>query len=74
MKRLTILAIAMISMISAYPAMAQSERLSSDYPKWEHLADTPQMGWNSWNCFMTDINEDLIKRKTAGAHGRTWLG
>ena len=66
MKRLTILAIALISMISAYPVMAQSERLSSDYPKWEHLADTPQMGWNSWNCFMTDINEDLIK-KTADA-------
>jgi len=29
--------------------------------KWEGLADTPQMGWNSWNKFHCDINEDLIK-------------
>lgn len=30
-------------------------------PKWEGLADTPQMGWSSWNKFQTDIHEDLIK-------------
>lgn len=29
--------------------------------KWEHLADTPQMGWNSWNKFACNINEDLIR-------------
>ena len=28
------------------------------------LGITPQMGWNSWNHFRCDINEDLI-RKTA---------
>lgn len=28
------------------------------------LAKTPPMGWNSWNTFACDINEDLI-RKTA---------
>lgn len=28
------------------------------------LGVTPQMGWNSWNHFRCDINEDLI-RKTA---------
>jgi alpha-galactosidase len=26
------------------------------------LARTPQMGWNSWNKFNCDINEDLIKQ------------
>ena len=25
------------------------------------LALTPPMGWNSWNTFRMDINEDLIK-------------
>jgi alpha-galactosidase len=30
------------------------------------LAITPPMGWNSWNTFACDINEDLI-RKTADA-------
>ena len=29
--------------------------------KFEGLADTPPMGWNSWNTFACDINEDLIK-------------
>lgn len=29
--------------------------------KFEQLADTPPMGWNSWNTFACDINEDLIK-------------
>lgn len=29
--------------------------------KFENLADTPPMGWNSWNTFACDINEDLIK-------------
>ena len=28
------------------------------YPK---LAQTPPMGWNSWNTFRKDINEDLVK-------------
>src|SRR5688500_16978584 len=30
------------------------------------LADTPPMGWNSWNKFACDIDEDLI-RETADA-------
>lgn len=30
--------------------------------KWEGLAQTPQMGWNSWNKFGCDINEELIKQ------------
>ena len=34
--------------------------------KYEGLAATPQMGWNSWNTFACDINEQLI-RDTADA-------
>lgn len=29
--------------------------------KFEGLALTPPMGWNSWNTFRTDINEQLIR-------------
>ena len=29
--------------------------------KWEHLADTPQMGWSTWNKFQGNISEDIIK-------------
>jgi len=34
--------------------------------KFENLALTPPMGWNSWNKFACDVNEDLI-RQTADA-------
>ncbi|MBP5513661.1 MAG: alpha-galactosidase [Bacteroidaceae bacterium] len=29
--------------------------------KWEKVGDRPQMGWNSWNKFGGNINENLIK-------------
>lgn len=29
--------------------------------KWEHLADTPQMGWSTWNKFQGNISEEVIK-------------
>src|ERR1051325_2172006 len=29
--------------------------------KFEGLALTPPMGWNSWNTFQTDISEELVK-------------
>jgi alpha-galactosidase len=29
--------------------------------KFEHIADTPPMGWNSWNIFGCDINEQMIR-------------
>ncbi|MDQ1815725.1 glycoside hydrolase family 27 protein [Massilia sp. CCM 9210] len=34
--------------------------------KFDHLAATPQMGWNSWNKFACNIDEKLI-RETADA-------
>ena len=38
--------------------------LNSFAQKFEDLADTPPMGWNTWNTFACDINEDLIKTAT----------
>jgi alpha-galactosidase len=29
--------------------------------KFEGLAQTPPMGWNSWNTFQTNVSEDLVK-------------
>jgi alpha-galactosidase len=29
--------------------------------KFENLAPTPPMGWNSWNTFQTNISEELVK-------------
>ena len=43
-------------------AMAQRPRPNANLPKWEGVCETPQMGWSSWNKFMTDINEDIIKQ------------
>lgn len=34
--------------------------------KFKNLAPTPPMGWNSWNTFQTNVNEQLIK-ETANA-------
>ena len=31
--------------------------------KFEGLAETPPLGWNSWNTFATDINEELVKNE-----------
>jgi len=30
--------------------------------KFQHLANTPPMGWNSWNTFETKIDEKLVKQ------------
>jgi alpha-galactosidase len=48
---------AVTAMLLAIPAMAQ---------KFDGLARTPQMGWNSWNKFGCNVSEQLI-RETADA-------
>ncbi|GJI99613.1 hypothetical protein RugamoR64_01520 [Duganella rhizosphaerae] len=54
MKRLLLI---MLAMVACANASAQ---------KFDGLAATPQMGWNSWNTFACNINEKLI-RDTADA-------
>jgi alpha-galactosidase len=48
MKQLSILAISLLLSIAG------------NAQKTEGLAQTPPMGWNSWNTFGTDINEKLV--------------
>ncbi|MBQ9215592.1 MAG: glycoside hydrolase family 27 protein [Prevotella sp.] len=53
MKVLTrMIALSAMLALTAMPLRAQ---------KWEHLADTPQMGWSTWNKFQGNISEDIIK-------------
>jgi alpha-galactosidase len=57
LSRVTVSLLLAASILPALPAHAQ---------KFENLAMTPQMGWNSWNRFACDIDEKLI-RETADA-------
>ena len=43
--------ILLLTVIFFFTQMSQSQT----------LAPTPPMGWNSWNCFEANINEQLIK-------------
>jgi alpha-galactosidase len=56
MKPIRILGFALL-MLCAHGALAQ---------KFEGLAKTPQLGWNSWNKFGCNVNEQMI-RETADA-------
>lgn len=35
--------------------------ISASAQKWENLAQTPQMGWSTWNKFQCNINEQIIR-------------
>jgi hypothetical protein len=56
---LFILTVAIIFLHS--PLFAQELELIIDTPDIPFLSATPPMGWNSWNCFEKEIDEDKIK-------------
>ncbi|MBR6211504.1 MAG: glycoside hydrolase family 27 protein [Bacteroidales bacterium] len=60
MKRIKTLLFASLLLAAALPGYSQRTP-DKPLPKWEGLADTPQMGWSSWNKFQTNINEVLIR-------------
>ncbi|MGV3540731.1 MAG: glycoside hydrolase family 27 protein [Rufibacter sp.] len=47
-------------------SFAQGNNYAQNYSKFEGLALTPPMGWNSWNKFACNVDEKLI-RETADA-------
>ncbi|MGV3705844.1 MAG: glycoside hydrolase family 27 protein [Arcticibacter sp.] len=47
--------------LSAPDLYAQGNNYVQDYTKYEGLALTPPMGWNSWNKFACNIDEKLIR-------------
>lgn len=44
-----------------FGAYSQGNVYKQDSGKYEGLAMTPPMGWNSWNTFETNIDEKLVK-------------
>jgi alpha-galactosidase len=49
----------MIKKLSLFLLLFLSSKIYSQ--KFEGLALTPPMGWNSWNTFQTNISEELVK-------------
>ena len=52
--------------IGIFTALMMISIPQTNAQKSEGVAQTPPMGWNSWNKFACDINEDLNK-EIAGA-------
>ncbi|WP_348798742.1 glycoside hydrolase family 27 protein [Flavobacterium adhaerens] len=44
-----------------FQGFSQGNVYKQEAVKFQGLATTPPMGWNSWNTFATDINEKLVK-------------
>ncbi|HKE96609.1 MAG TPA: glycoside hydrolase family 27 protein, partial [Povalibacter sp.] len=63
MKRPVFLLLALVCVVTAHAADPAGDAKVYKYPD---LAQTPPMGWNSWNTFACNINEQLI-RDTADA-------
>ena len=61
MRKTTFLIAVYAILLSSNLSFAQRQRPTAFLPKSEGVCNTPQMGWSSWNKFMTDINEDVIK-------------
>ena len=61
MKAFRLIFAAAVMLLAVQVVPAQERTPEKPLPKWEGLADTPQMGWSSWNKFQTNITEDLIK-------------
>ncbi|WP_225321274.1 glycoside hydrolase family 27 protein [Rhizosphaericola mali] len=42
-------------------SFGQGNNYVQDYTKFQNLALTPPMGWNSWNKFACNVNEEMIR-------------
>ncbi|WP_330443472.1 glycoside hydrolase family 27 protein [Flavobacterium sp. C4GT6] len=51
-----------LSLALSVTAFAQGNVYKQEPTKFEGLAMTPPMGWNSWNTFATNIDENLVKQ------------
>ncbi|PIQ20950.1 MAG: alpha-galactosidase [Cytophagales bacterium CG18_big_fil_WC_8_21_14_2_50_42_9] len=49
-------------LILSFSAFSQGNNYAQNYKKYEGLALTPPMGWNSWNKFACNVDENLIKQ------------
>ena len=58
MKKLPLL---LLGLVASFQSLAQGNNYKQNYKKFENLAMTPPMGWNSWNKFACNVDEKLIK-------------
>lgn len=49
-------------LFSSLMAAAQGNNYQQNYRKFEGLALTPPMGWNSWNKFACNVDENMIRQ------------
>lgn len=52
---------ALLTTCAMLGASAQGNNYVQDYTKYQGLALTPPMGWNSWNKFACNVDEKMIK-------------
>ncbi|RYY61637.1 MAG: glycoside hydrolase family 27 protein [Chitinophagaceae bacterium] len=50
-----------VLLVTSSLVSAQGNNYSQDYTKFQGLALTPPMGWNSWNKFACNVDEKLIR-------------
>lgn len=43
-------------------ALGQGNNYVQNYTKFQGLALTPPMGWNSWNKFQCNVDENMIRQ------------
>ncbi|GGK87823.1 glycoside hydrolase family 27 protein [Rufibacter glacialis] len=60
------LVLSLAALTLSFVALGQGNNYAQNYQKFEGLAMTPPMGWNSWNKFACNVDEKLI-RETADA-------
>ena len=58
MKTATLL---ILGLCAALQAAGQGNNYAQNYKKYDNLALTPPMGWNSWNKFGCNVDEKLIR-------------
>ncbi|MGI4834227.1 MAG: glycoside hydrolase family 27 protein [Janthinobacterium lividum] len=58
MKKLSLL---LVGLCAALQAAGQGNNYAQNYHKYDNLALTPPMGWNSWNKFACNVDEKLIR-------------
>jgi len=56
---ITSLALLLLTTATGY---SQGNNYVQNYKKYEGLALTPPMGWNSWNKFACNVDENMIKQ------------
>ncbi|UOG74001.1 glycoside hydrolase family 27 protein [Hymenobacter tibetensis] len=50
-----------LGLLTSFSAFSQGNNYVQNYKKFENLAMTPPMGWNSWNKFACNVDEKLIR-------------